>query len=143
MADSNVQRKKSSPSLWLLILLVLLALAVVAYFIFREDIKARPTAPTTSVAVSTSPTAPPAAADTAGTAAPVTPAELATYATSQTNRPDYARHGLELLAATLVDLADRDDLRTPAVGEKRDQLTSVLSRPDEATVLAAPPPSWP
>ena len=136
--DSNAPRQKTSLNLWLLALLVLLALAAVAYFVFREDIAARPTAPATPVAVPTSPTAPPAAADTADTAAPVTPAELAAYATSQTNRPDYARHGLELLAATLADLADRDDLRTPAVGEKRDQLTSVLSRPDEATASLRP-----
>ena len=150
MTDIRIQRKKSSPSPWLLILLVLVALAVAAYFVWRNDTGAPtdPAAPATAavpmpLADSLADALPSAAdeaaaADLATDATPTLPAALATYATSQTDRPDYARHGLQLLAATLVDLADRDDLRTPAVSEKRDQLTSVLSRPDEATATLRP-----
>ena len=150
MADIHIQRKKSAPSPWLLILLVLVALAVAAYFVWRNDTGApiETAAPATAAAPtpladSLADALPSAAddaavADLATDAAPTSPAALATYATSQTDRPDYARHGLQLLAATLVDLADRDDLRDPAVSEKRDQLTSVLSRPDEATATLRP-----
>ena len=147
MADIRIQRKKSSPNPWLLVLLVLVALAVAAYFVWRNDTGA-PTdtaAPPTAAAPAPLADALPSAADDAAAAdlatdaAPTSPEALAAYATSQTDRPDYARHGLELLTATLVDLADRDDLRTPAVGEKRDQLTSVLSQPNDAATATLRP----
>jgi len=152
MADINIQRKKSSPSPWLLILLVLLALAVVAYFLLRTDSGTTPpveqAAPATSAlsaaeADSLADATPSAAdeaavADMAADEVPVSPDDLATYATSQTDQPDYARRGLQLLTTTLVDLADRDDLRDPGVSEKRDQLTSATSRFDEPNTNLRP-----
>ena len=37
MADINIQRKKSAPSPWLLVLLAAVVLAVAAYFFLRPD----------------------------------------------------------------------------------------------------------
>ena len=61
---------------------------------------------------------------------PVTPDALADQAASNA-APDYAHRSLRMLAATLINLADRDDLRTPAVLEQRDNLTSATSRLSE------------
>lgn len=151
MADIDIQRKKSSPSPWLLILLVLLALAVAGYFLFRRDTAAPPTEPATptvgAIAVPSADSladATPSAADEAAVAdmatdeAPVSADDLEAYATAQGTAPDYTRRGLQMLTTALVDLADRDDLRDPAVSEKRDQLTSATSRLDEPTVNLRP-----
>lgn len=153
MADINIQRKKSSPSPWLLILLVLAVLAVGAYLLWRADMEtpAQPTeqaevpAAPDSAAAAPAPSAAepaerpePATADATDTAAPVTPEVVAAFAQSDASSPTYAREGLRLLTAALVDLADRDDLRTSAISTRRDDLTSATSRLNEPTTSLRP-----
>lgn len=154
MADINIQRKKSSPSPWLLVLLVLIVLAVVGYFLFRSDSaeSAEPAAPaTTTVPVTTDSAAEAeaaplpangdgaAVADMATAEAPVTPDELQTFATTETDSPDYGRRGLQMLTAVLSSLADRDDLRGDAtVAERRNDLTSAISRSSEPNASLRP-----
>ncbi|MCR5887716.1 hypothetical protein LRS06_07975 [Hymenobacter sp. J193] len=143
MADINIQRKKSSPSPWLLILLVLAVVAAAAYFLLRHD-----TTSTTPPPVATA--ANPAPDSTTGaetgprpdnnaavadmstpTEAAATPDELATFAAADAATPDYGRRGLQQLSAVLSSLADRGDLRDPAISTRRDDLTSATSRLDE------------
>ncbi|SNC77447.1 hypothetical protein SAMN06265337_4031 [Hymenobacter gelipurpurascens] len=143
MADINIQRKKSSPSPWLLVLLVLIGLVAVGYYIFRTDTDqpvetARPIpsvepAPdsTTGAETAPRPTNDPAVSDMATEEPGASPDELAAFAASGTTAPDYGRRGLEMLSATLLPLADRDDLRDATVNEKRDDLTSATSRLQE------------
>lgn len=140
MAEINIQRKKSSFSPWLLILLVLAALAVGAYFLLRADGDATAPAlsatglPATDAENQARATPPPADGNTQAMAelaaeeAPVSAEELARFAANEQNQPDYGRRGLQLLSATLVDLADRDDLRENSIIEKRNDLTSATSR---------------
>ena len=45
MADINIQRKKSAPSPWLLVLLAAVVLAVAAYFFLRPDPADEPAPP--------------------------------------------------------------------------------------------------
>ncbi|WP_460615089.1 hypothetical protein [Hymenobacter seoulensis] len=148
MADINIQRKKSSPSPWLLILLVLAVVGVGAYFLFRAenapptDVPAPagsgiPTPPDSATGAETGPK--PAAdavgnmaAESADPVAQATPEALATFAQGDASQPQYAREGLRLLTATLVSLADRDDLRDAAIATRRDDLTSATNRIDEA-----------
>jgi hypothetical protein len=150
MADINIQRKKNSPSPWLLILLVLAVVGVAAWFLLRSDGPA-PTEPATPAATSSArsdsttgaetgprPPADAAVADMAPEPAPVTPEVLAAFARTDAAQPTYAREGLRLLTAALVDLADRDDLRTAAIGEKRDGLTSATARLDEPSASLRP-----
>jgi hypothetical protein len=143
MADINIQRKKSSPSPWLLILLVLLGLAAVGYYVFRADsdqpVAAAPAVPssaptpdsTTGAETAPSPTNDPAVAEMATEEPGGSPDELAAFAASDPSVPNYGLRGLELLMATLRPLADRDDLRDANVNEKRDDLTSATSRLQE------------
>lgn len=143
MADINIQRKKSSPSPWLLVLLVLIGLAAVGYYVFRSDtdqpVQTAPAVPTTEPAPDSTtgaetaprPTNDPAVADMAMEEPAASPEELAAFAASGTTAPDYGRRGLEMLSATLLPLADRDDLRDATVSEKRDDLTSATSRLQE------------
>lgn len=143
MADINIQRKKSSPSPWLLILLVLLGLAAVGYYVFRSDtdqpvetaraLPATEPAPdsTTGAETAPRPTNDPAVSDMATEEPGTSPEELAAFAVSGATTPDYGRRGLEMLSATLLPLADRDDLRDATVSEKRDDLTSATSRLQE------------
>lgn len=160
MADINIQRKKSSPSPWLLVLLATAVLAVAAYFFLRSgpaDEPAPPVATPEAAAPGTAPDtlAAAAAVDQAtrraaidaipqGNAAPdstgssETAASLATQAASDAAAPDYARNGLQKLAGVLVSLTDRDDLRDPAVVEQRDNLTSATARLDEANASPRP-----
>jgi hypothetical protein len=155
MAEINIQRKKSAPSPWLLVLLALVVLGLIAYFFLRSD---PGVAPAPAAASSTTPpvseaeaesmaraTPPPAdgsgnaaVADMAAEEAPVTADELASFATTETAAPDYGRRGLRMLSATLSDLADRADLRDAAVSEKRNDLTSATSRLDEANASLKP-----
>ena len=145
MADINIQRKKNSPSPWLLILLVLAVVGVAAWLLLRAESPA-PTEPAASAVTTPAPTRPDsstgaetgprppadaAVADTAPEPAPVTPEVLAVFAGTDAAQPTYALEGLRLLTAALVDLADRDDLRTTAIGEKRDNLTSATARLNE------------
>ncbi len=155
MAELRIQRKKTAPSPWWLVLLAGAIVAAVAYFYLRPDAPDDPAPPANGVASvptadSLAPGSPAAAAratpppaDAAPGVAepeaeaqaeetPVTPAALAAQAASDPAAPAYALTGLQMLAATLVSLADRPDLRTTAVLEQRDNLTSATSR------LAAP-----
>jgi hypothetical protein len=150
MADITIQRKKNAPSPWWLVLLAVLALAIGAYIFLRPDPVDEP-APAISDTVPTdtlspdSPAAqaramPPPAdaapgvaepeAEAAAENTPATPEALAAQAATNPTAPDYARRGLQLLTTSLVDLADRPDLRDPAVLEQRDNLTSATSRLD-------------
>ena len=161
MADINIQRKKSSPSPWLLVLLAAVLLAVAAYFFLRPDPVDEPAPPVPAAEIK-----PPAATapDTLAAAAAVDQATrraaidgipqgdmpasagdntetigaLATQAASNPAAPDYALHGLQKLTGTLVALTDRDDLRDPAVAEQRDNLTSATDRLGEPNASLRP-----
>ena len=152
MADINIQRKKSAPSPWLLVLLAAVVLGLAAYFFLRPDPVDEPTPP---VAPATADTAAVAPADTAAaaeqarrraaiaaipqgdtsqraaTASAETAESLAAQAATSPAAPDYARNGLQKLAEVLVALTDRDDLRDPSTAEQRDNLTSATARLDE------------
>ena len=157
MADINIQRKKSSPSPWLLVLLAALALGVAAYFFLRPAPADEPApavataAPETVVdtaavsnayeqvehraAINAIPggdsTAQPPAHTVEGVASPSTSetaASLAAQAASDSAAPNYARNGLEKLAGVLVALTYLDDLRDPSTTEQRDNLTSATNR---------------
>jgi hypothetical protein len=161
MADINIQRKKASPSPWLLVLLAAVVLGLAAYFFLRPDPADEP-APSAATSESAAPVAVPdtlaaaaaldqatrrAAADGissgeaaassappgAATAPPETsPMGLEALAAASPATPDYARNGLRALRGVLVNIADRDDLRTPTIAELRDNLTSATDRLDEA-----------
>lgn len=157
MADINIQRKKSSPSPWLLVLLAAVGLAVAAYFFLRPDPADEPvpaaatTAPApiadlaatddsttrraNSLARSAETTAPPTDPSADATDATAT---LAAQAATSPAAPDYARHGLQKLTGVLVALADRDDLRDPGIAEQRDNLTSATNRLNEANASLRP-----
>jgi len=157
MADINIQRKKSSPSPWLLVLLAAVALAVAAYFFLRPD-PADELAPAESATTAPVPVADPVAPDSNAqranslarsaetTAPPTDPSTdaadatvtLAAQASTSPAAPDYARHGLQKLTGVLVALADRDDLRDPGIAEQRDNLTSATSRLNEANASLRP-----
>jgi hypothetical protein len=148
MADINIQRKKNAPSAWWLVLLAALAVAIGAYFFLRPDpadepaLAPLPPVPADSIAPgsaadlarATPPPAdaPPGVAESETEAeadiVPATPDALADQAASNAAAPDYARRSILMLAATLVALTDRPDLRTPAILEQRDNLTSATSR---------------
>ena len=143
MADINIQRKKSSPSPWLLILLALLVLGAIAWFLLRKDASEQtPAAPpetTTPATSAVDPAAGLSAADSMMLEAPTaTPEALAAAAQRDPASPDYARNGLRILSGVLVDLADRADLRDAAVNEKRDVLTSATARLDDSTASLRP-----
>jgi hypothetical protein len=146
MADINIQRKKSSPSPWLLIVLALLVLGGIAWYLLRTDSgsSAQPSAaPAETEVPATEAVTPPAAgmsaADSMMLESPaVTPDALAIAARRDPASPDYARNGLRVLSELLVDLADRDDLRDPNVSEKRDVLTSATARLDDSTASLRP-----
>ncbi|QIX62041.1 hypothetical protein HER32_12935 [Hymenobacter sp. BT18] len=145
MADINIQRKKSSPSPWLLILLVLLVIGGAAYFLLRHDAgssapvstpAASPETPlpdsTTGAETGPRPDANAAVADmSTPTEVVVAPEELAAFAASDAATPDYGRRGLQILSATLSSLADRADFRDAAISTRRDDLTSATSRLEE------------
>ena len=143
MADINIQRKKSSPSPWLLILVALLVLGAIAWFLLRKDANEQtPAAPpetTTPATGAIDPAAGLSAADSMMLEAPTaTPEALAAAAQRDPASPDYARNGLRVLSGVLVDLADRADLRDAAVSEKRDVLTSATARLDDSTASLRP-----
>lgn len=148
MADINIQRKKSAPSPWLLVLLAAIVLGLAAYFFLRPDPADEPVPPapagataapdTTAVAMADSAeqarrrdaaTASPQG-DTSQTAATAseTAESLAAQAASDPAAPGYALNGLQKLAEVLVALTDRDDLRDPTTTEQRDNLTSATAR---------------
>lgn len=152
MADINIQRKKTAPSPWLLVLLAVVALAVGAYFFLRPDPADEP-APATSTGVAgplvdtaAAGAAIRAAADSTPSAQAAEPAEttndaaaaLAAQAATNPAAPDYAANGLQKLTGVLVALTDRDDLRDPAITEQRDNLTSAISRLGEPNASLRP-----
>ncbi|MBJ6110573.1 hypothetical protein JAO73_16230 [Hymenobacter sp. BT523] len=167
MADINIQRKKASPSPWILVLLAVAAVAVAAYFFLRPDPADEPAPPantgvagaaTDTTASATADTAAPAPADTAaghtfrqshnpagpgGTttaeeASTETAASLAAQAATDPAAPGYARNGLQKLTGVLVSLTDRDDLRDPTITEQRDNLTSATDRLGDPKVSLRP-----
>jgi len=150
MAEINIQRKKASPSPWLLILLLFVVLGVAGYFLFRSDTEAKEpsTQPTSSTgpattlqdssAGATNSSSEEAVAAMAAEQPSATPDDLASFAAQQTTDPNYGQRGLQMLSGILVDIADRDDLRDSAVSEKRDNLTSATSRLEEGTVSLRP-----
>ena len=155
MADINIQRKKTSPSPWLLVLLAAVLLAVGAYFFLRPDLADEPApAAETNAAVVPVDTI---AADSAlrgatnraqnaeatvQTTETITDADatasLAAQAATSPAAPDYALHGLQKLTGLLVALTDRDDLRDPTTTEQRDNLTSATSRLGEPNTSLRP-----
>ena len=160
MADINIQRKKSAPSPWLLVLLAAVVLAVAAYFLLRPDPADEP-APANTTSLETVPTdtlapgtaaeqaraTPPPADAAAGVAQPpappeadsdYTPATLAAQAATDPAAPNYALNGLQKLSGVLVALTDRDDLRDPTTAEQRDNLTSATARLGEPTASLRP-----
>ena len=160
MADINIQRKKSAPSPWLLVLLAAVVLAVAAYFFLRPDPTDEPAPPPATQEAAAPGTAPDtlaaaAAVDQATRRAAIdaipqgdsaqaaassseTAASLATQAASNPAAPDYALHGLQKLAGVLVPLTDRDDLRDLAIAEQRDNLTSATARLGEPNTSLRP-----
>ena len=145
MADINIQRKKSAPSPWLLVLLAAIVLGIAAYFFLRPEPADEPAPPvpgaavdTTAVAVDTAEQARRQAAVGAipqGDTSQVTDAagsetaeSLAAQAATDPAAPNYALNGLQKLSGVLVALTDRDDLRDPTTTEQRDNLTSATAR---------------
>ena len=155
MADLNIQRKKTTPSPWLLVLLTTVVLAIGAYFFLRTDPVDEPS-PTAEAggaeasADTVSSTASARQVDSLarraeGTAvtnseadAADVSASLAAQAATSPAAPNYARHGLQKLTGVLVALTDRDDLRDPTTTEQRDNLTSATNRLDETTASLRP-----
>lgn len=157
MADINIQRKKSAPSPWILVLLAAAVLAVAAYYFLRQDPADEP-APVPNTGLQTSaadsigsidslraatPIGDPAAAPTDSVgltqdAADYSPATLATQAATDPRTPNYALNGLQKLSGILVALADRDEFRDPTIAENRDNLTSATNRLGEANASLRP-----
>jgi hypothetical protein len=158
MADINIQRKKSAPSPWILVLLAIVVLAGAAYLFLRSDPADEP-APPASASIGAMPSdtlalgspadqarasLPPAdggAADSLALtqeAGDYSPTTLAAQAATNPATPNYAANGLQKLTGVLVALADRDDLRDPAIAEQRDNLTSATSRLGEANASLRP-----
>ena len=155
MADLNIQRKKTTPSPWLLVLLTTVALAVGAYFFLRTDPvdEPSPTVEAGGAEASTDTVSSAALAQQVdslarraeGTAvtnseadAADVSASLAAQAATSPAASNYARHGLQKLTGVLVALTDRDDLRDPTTTEQRDNLTSATNRLDETTASLRP-----
>jgi hypothetical protein len=152
MADINIQRKKASPSPWLLVVLAVAALAVAAYFFLRPDPADEPTPPVNTSAAGAMPDT--TAADTLARqpltsdsarsggatedASTETAASLAAQAATDPAAPDYARNGLQKLTGVLVSLTDRDDLRDATITEQRDNLTSATDRLGEPNASLRP-----
>jgi len=152
MAEINIQRKKAAPGPWLLVLLLLLVLGAIAYFLLRpgaeatEEPAAPPasssaplvTNPDTAIAASSVPPTDENVAAMAAEEPTATADELASFAATQTSNSDYGRKGLRMLSGLLIDLADREDLRDASVSEKRDNLTSAISRLEETNTSIRP-----
>ena len=163
MADINIQRKKSAPSPWLLVLLAAVVVAVAAYFFLRPDPADEPAPPAATPKAAAPTTAPDtlaaaAAVDRATRRAAIdgipqgdttreaetsagsseTAVALATQAASDPAAPGYALNGLQKLTGVLVSLTDRDDLRDPATTEQRDNLTSATARLGEPNTSLRP-----
>jgi hypothetical protein len=153
MAEINIQRKKKTVSPWLLILLVLVLIGLGIWYLVSRDPGPRvadqetaaPTAPapvsTVTPGAPTSPAAnenpnPTATGDpsigTLGTEADggeaVDPADFYAFVADDPSSTNYTQRGLMMLRNVLVDMSDRPDLRSAAVSERRNDLTSATSR---------------
>ncbi|UYZ58732.1 hypothetical protein [Hymenobacter latericus] len=152
MAEINIQRKKKAASPWLLVLLVLLLVGLgIWYLVSRDPGPEQPAPPTAPAPESTvTPGAPTHDSAAASAAAPTGDPSVGALASESEAEPEadgtaeaadfyafvaddpasseYARRGLALLSGVLVSMADRNDLRDPAVAEKRNDLTSATSR---------------
>jgi hypothetical protein len=146
MADINIQRKKSAPNPWILVLLAAVVLGLAAYFFLRPDPADEPGPPMSGTAVdttaiTTADTAEQARRRAATDAIPQgdtsqvadaagaeTAESLAAQAATDPAAPNYALNGLQKLSEVLVALTDRDDLRDPTTTEQRDNLTSATAR---------------
>ena len=158
MAEINIQRKKRRLSPWPLIVAVLVVLALgVWYLVSRDNGPAPAPAPGTPAATPadtvtpasgdasarpTDPNAPtgdPSVGALAGEEdseeAGAEPADFYAFVADDPSSNTYARRGLGLLTNVLVNLADRADLRDPAVEEKRNDLTSATSRVEDGGSL--------
>ena len=154
MADINIQRKKSAPSPWLLVVLAAALLAVAAYFFLRTGPADEPTPPAGAAeAASAAPRADTTAQrtleaatranDSTAAAEPLessadAAASLSSQAATNPAAPNYALNGLQKLAGQLVALTDRDDLRDLTITEQRDNLTSATSRLGEPNASLRP-----
>ena len=153
MADINIQRKKSAPSPWLLVILAAVLLVAAAYFFLRPGPADEPAPPVETSAVAPGLTSDSAAQrileaatganDSAQAGALVessadAAASLAAQAATNPATPNYALHGLQKLTGLLVALTDRDDLRDPTITEQRDNLTSATSRLGEPNASLRP-----
>ena len=139
MADLDIQRKKASPSPWLLVALALALLAGAAWYFLRPA-PADDEAPAAPAAAETATPADPLAADTlaaypsaAEARATPPPADaapgVAQPAAEAASEASATRAELLALVGTLAELADRPDLRAEAaVREQRDNLTSATAR---------------
>lgn len=157
MAEINIQRKKRRLSPLPLIVAVLVVLALgVWYLVSRDNGSTSPPAPgapaatpadTVSVpsgdaSAATDPDAPTGdpsvgalAGEEATEEAGAEPADFYAFVADDPSSTTYARRGLGLLTNVLVNMADRADLRTPAVEEKRNDLTSATSRVEDGGSL--------
>lgn len=160
MADINIQRKKTAPSPWLLVLLAVVVLAAAAYFFLRPDpAEEQPLIPSAAVGATAPDTLVAGRASAEATAASFpaeaevpagesireesgaeagTPSVLGTLAAANPAATNYARNNLQKLTGALVALADRDDLRDPTILEQRDNLTSATYRLGEANASLRP-----
>jgi hypothetical protein len=151
MAEINIQRKKRRISPWPLIISVLVVLALGVWYLVSRDTGETPApdpavpaatpadtvrVPSGDASAATDPQAPtgdPSVGALAGEGAPdaeanAEPADFYAFVADDPSSTTYARRGLTLLSNVLVNLADRTDLRDPAVEEKRNDLTSATSR---------------
>lgn len=157
MAEINIQRKKRRLSPWPLLVAVLVVLALgVWYLVSRDNGPApapAPGAPAATPADTVTPASGDASADPdpdaptgdpsvgalagegASEEAGAEPADFYAFVADDPSSSTYARRGLGLLTNVLVNMADRADLRDPAVDEKRNDLTSATSRIEDGGSL--------
>ncbi|OON70602.1 hypothetical protein [Hymenobacter sp. CRA2] len=152
MAEINIQRKKRTISPWPLLVAVLVLLGLGIWYLVSRDQEQPATPEAAPAATSSAAALPGAPTDTTGQAADpaaptgdpsvgalateeqpgdesnATPADFYAFVADDPAGTDYARHGLLMLSSVLSTMADRNDLRNPAVDEKRNDLTSATSR---------------
>ena len=141
MANIDIQRKKASPSPWLLVVLAVALVAGAAWFFLRSAPADEPAPPAVRQAVaapadSLAPDSP--AADARATPPPADAAPGVAQPEQQAAAEASAtKSELLALVGTLTDLADRPDLREEAnIREQRDNLTSATARLADGDVRA-------
>ena len=133
VANLDIQRKKSSPSPWLLVVLAVALLAVMAWLVLRPapaDEPAPPVAGQEAAAPADSLAPDTPAAEARATPPPADAAPgVAEPAAEAAAEAATTRTELLALVGSLTNLADRPDLRADAtVREQRDNLTSATAR---------------